>query len=165
MSQQIVGYKLLDAKGSVVKEWGGVWNVLPDVPNVIALPGGAYVHCPSLNTDYEGCTLVEWIMEEPAPVPPPLPEDISDRQFFQQLALMEVITKQEAMDAVRTGTIPVALQAIIDTLDEDVKFAAEMLVSGAVIFKRTHPMTYALAAGMGWTQDQVDALWVSAEQL
>lgn len=95
----------------------------------------------------------------------PVPEDISDRQFFQQLAVMQVITPDEALDAVKTGTIPAMLGAFIDTLDGEMQFPARMLVSGAVTFKRHHPMTLALAAGMGWTDEQLDGLWKAAAVL
>lgn len=100
--------------------------------------------------------------------PPPFmlfPTIITDRQFFQQLALMGVITQDEALAAVKTGAIPAALQAFIDGMPADQKFTAEMLVSGAVSFDRNHPMTLALAAGMGWTSQQVDDLWRAAAQL
>lgn len=165
--QKVVGYKLVDDKtDAVIKSWGGVWNVLPDVPNIIVLPNGDRVHCPSLNVSYGGYTLVEWMMDEPPPPDPIPPSVISDRQFFQQLAIAGVITKDEALAAVMTGTIPAALQALIEGFeDEDAKFAAKMLVSGAVIFERSHPMTAALAAGMQWEAAQVDALWLAASQL
>lgn len=95
----------------------------------------------------------------------PVPEEISDRQFFQQLAVMQVITENEALDAVKTGTIPAMLASYISTLPIETQFPAQMLVSGAVTFKRHHPMTLALAAGMGWTDDQVDDLWRAASIL
>lgn len=95
----------------------------------------------------------------------PVPEEISDRQFFQQLALMQVITQEEALNAVKTGAIPAMLATYIDTLPNDTQFPAKMLVSGAVTFRRHHPMTLALAAGMGWTNDQVDDLWRAASIL
>lgn len=94
-----------------------------------------------------------------------VPETISDRQFFQQLAAQGVITPAEALAAVKTGAIPATLQSFIDTLPTEQKFAAEMLVSGAVAFSRRHPMTAALGAGLGWTAEQIDALWRAAAAL
>jgi hypothetical protein len=109
------------------------------------------------------------ILQAATPPAPPLlvPPVISDRQFFQQLALMDppVITQQEALDAVRTGAIPAQLQAFIDTLPQPLKFAAEMSVSGSVAFHRDHPHVAMLAAGMGWTDEQVDDLWRQAAAL
>lgn len=165
--QQVVGYKLVvDATQEVVKSWGGVWNVRPDVPNPIDLPNGDRVHAPSIDVSYSGYTLVEWLMDEPPPPDPIPPSVISDRQFFQQLAIAGVITQDEALAAVCTGTIPAALLTIIDSFeDPGQKFAAKMLVSGAVAFERTHPMTLALASAMGWSEQQINDLWSAASQL
>lgn len=93
---------------------------------------------------------------------PPCPAQISDRQFFQQLAIMGVISTADALAAVKVGTIPADLQTFVDTLPEGQRFAAEMLLSGATTFDRQHPMTLALGAGMGWTAEQLDALWQAA---
>lgn len=97
--------------------------------------------------------------------PAPLPATISDRQFFQQLAIAGAISQAEALAAVKTGDIPANLQKVIDALPPDDKFNAEMLLSGATVFDRAHPMTGALGAAMGWKADQVDALWRAAAAL
>lgn len=103
---------------------------------------------------------------DPYEAPPvPVPQTISDRQFFQALAMMGLIDPAEALAAVKTGEIPAALEAFIDQLPTDEKFAAEMVVSGATIFERSNPMTLALAAGMGWSSEQIDDLWRAAAQL
>lgn len=105
---------------------------------------------------------------DPVPQPPPIPmvvETISDRQFFQQLAIMGVITQADALAAVKTGTIPASLQTYIDTLPADQQFSAEMHISGSVTFARHHPITIQLAQGMSWTDEQVDTLWTAASAL
>lgn len=94
-----------------------------------------------------------------------VPEEISDRQFFQQLAIAGSITPQEALDAVKTGVIPAAISAVVDMLPDDQKFAAQMLLSGATVFKRSHPMTTALGAGLGLSSAQIDAIWIAAAKL
>ncbi|MDF2809489.1 MAG: hypothetical protein K0S56_520 [Microvirga sp.] len=98
------------------------------------------------------------------PQPMRLPP-ISDRQFFQQLALDGEITETEAEDAVATGTVPAALLAVIDTLPAEAQFAARMFLKGATTFERHHPMTLALAALMGWNANMLDALWSNAAGL
>lgn len=165
--QQLVGYKLVnDVTQEVIRSWGGALNTTPDLPNPIDVPDVGRVYCPSLNTSYGGYTLVEWLMDEPPPPDPIPPSVISDRQFFQQLAIAGVITQDEALAAVCTGTIPAALLTIIDSFeDPGQKFAAKMLVSGAVAFERTHPMTLALASAMGWSEQQINDLWSAASQL
>ncbi len=97
--------------------------------------------------------------------PASVPETISDRQFFQALAMAGTITTAEALAAVKTGDIPAALQSFVDTLPSDQQFAAEMLISGATTFSKSHPMTAILRAGMGWTSDQLDSLWLTASAL
>jgi hypothetical protein len=97
--------------------------------------------------------------------PPPVPADISDRQFFQQLAIAGIITPTEAIAAVSTGTIPAALKALVDQLPADQMFGAVMLLSGAVSFSRTHPLTDAIGAAYGMTAAQIDALWDAASKL
>jgi hypothetical protein len=96
---------------------------------------------------------------------PPVPASISDRQFFQQLAVIGAITQQEAKDAVKTGEIPQAMQAVIDDMDEADRFAAEMIVSGAVEYRRDHNLVAVFANAMGWTSDQVDDLFRAASAL
>lgn len=127
----------------------------------------AFIPANPANADYRD--YLAWVdvgntatVEEPST---PVPDQISDRQFFQALALQAVITQDEALAAVRTGAIPAALQVFIDTLPTDQKFAAEMLVSGAVVFNRDHPLTAAIAAGLQWSDEQVDVLWTSAAAL
>lgn len=98
------------------------------------------------------------------PKPKTLP-DISDRQFFQQLAIMGKITNAEALAAVRTGAIPAAMQEFIGTLPTAQQFDAEMVLSGAKTFQRSHPLVTAFAGALGFTNDDTDALWVAAAKL
>lgn len=117
--------------------------------------------------------LVEMTPEEEAEhlasLPPPrehVPETISDRQFFQMLALTGKIEKNEALAAVKTGTIPAALQTYVDALaDEDQKFAANMLLSGAVEFQRHHPLAEAIGKANGLDSAAMDQFWIGASKL
>lgn len=111
----------------------------------------------------EGAVREEYDIEDapPAPVPP----SISDRQFFQAMALAGGITQAEALAAVRTGDIPAALAAIIAQMPAEAKFNAEMLLSGATVFERTHALTEQLGAAMGWTSAQIDELFRMAGAL
>lgn len=133
---------------------------------------------PSLFEAPAGCVLVAgeagpgWLWNEedgftPPPAPPePVPPAVSARQFFQALALREVITQAEALDAVRTGAIPSAILAVIEQIgDARERFAAEMLISGATAFECDHPLTLTLAAGLGWSDEEIDDLWRAAAAL
>jgi hypothetical protein len=94
-----------------------------------------------------------------------VPQTISDRQFFQQLAIAGIISQEEALAAVKTGDIPAALSGFIAALDDAARFNAEMLLSGATLFQRAHPLTDAIAAAQGMTPDQVDDFFRAAAAL
>lgn len=94
-----------------------------------------------------------------------VPQTISDRQFFQQLAIAGIISQEEALAAVKTGDIPAALSGFIAALDDAARFNAEMLLSGATVFQRNHPLTDAIAAAQGMTPAQVDDFFRAAAAL
>jgi hypothetical protein len=94
-----------------------------------------------------------------------VPQTISDRQFFQQLAIAKVISQEEALAAVKTGDIPAALSGFIAALPDAARFNAEMLLSGATLFQRNHPLTDAIAAAQGMKPDQVDDFFRAAAAL
>lgn len=94
-----------------------------------------------------------------------VPQTISDRQFFQQLAIAGIISQEEALAAVKTGDIPAALSGFIAALDDAARFNAEMLLSGATVFQRNHPLTNAVAMAQGMTADQVDEFFRQAAKL
>lgn len=90
---------------------------------------------------------------------------ISDRQFFQYLAAREIITKEEALAAVKTGELPSRLSTAIASMPDSSQFAARMMLSGATVFEREHPMTKTLAQIMSWSRQDIDRLWHEAEKL
>jgi hypothetical protein len=94
-----------------------------------------------------------------------IPQVISDRQFFQQLAIDGVITQDEALAAVKTGTLPASLVSLVNSLPADKQFDANMLLCGATQFVRSHPMVPVLGTAFGWDDAQMNALWVAASQL
>ncbi|PWT90374.1 MAG: hypothetical protein C5B54_07275 [Acidobacteria bacterium] len=99
-----------------------------------------------------------------------VPAIISRRQFFQAAAMSvgarpAMITREEALDAMRHGAIPPQMQAGLNTLPDDQKFAAEMLFSGANEFERHHPLVQKFGEIMGMTSLQLDDVWRSAATL
>lgn len=97
--------------------------------------------------------------------PPAVPQEISDRQFFQQLAVMGLITEDEAIAAVATGTLPAAMAAFIDQLPAEQQFAARMALQGATTFLRSNPLVETFGAMQGMTSAEIDVLWRAAAVL
>lgn len=107
----------------------------------------------------------QWIEPEPAePEPDPI-TDISDRQFFQALAVRGDITEAEALDAVGPGIIPPAMDALIDQLPQDQRFAARMLIRGATRYERQHPIADLIRSLYGWSNEDADDFWRFAATL
>jgi len=100
----------------------------------------------------------------PAPVTP-VPQIISDRQFFQALAANGMISEAEALAAVQTGAIPAAMEGLIAAMPSEDQFGARMLLSGATEFRRDHPLVSAYGAANNMTSQQIDQLWQFAASL
>lgn len=103
----------------------------------------------------------------PVPVQPavPVPDVISDRQCFQQLAAMDKITQDEALAAVSTGALPKAVSDGIAGLPAAQQFPAQMLICGATEFHRQHPMVPVFLGFFGLGEADRDPLWTAAAAL
>lgn len=101
------------------------------------------------------------------PPPPPLPpvRVITRRQFFQAAAMKGMITQEEALDAVRHGTIPPKMQQGVDTLPPEEQFESEMKLSGNPNFDRYDPIINKWASVMGMPPAAMDAMWEFAANL
>lgn len=104
--------------------------------------------------------------------PPPAPvvniPVISDRQFIHRLRQLGLVTQAEALDFVRTGSIPAVLAAVIETIPAgEARDDAELLLSGAVEFHRHRPLVEMFAAAQNppWTAEQVDQFFIDAAAL
>lgn len=95
----------------------------------------------------------------------PVPDEISDRQFFQALAVAGLITKDEALAAVMTGAIPASLESFVDALAPSEEFSARMKLSGATTFRRSDELVAIIGALQGMTEDEIDNLWRAAAVL
>ncbi|CAM5769748.1 hypothetical protein [Bosea minatitlanensis] len=93
------------------------------------------------------------------------PEDISDRQFAQQLAIMGTITEAEAVAWAARGELPPAMEAAVAALPEGERFAATMLLSSARTYEFSHPLGPQIGALLGFSEEQRRALWLAAAAL
>lgn len=98
--------------------------------------------------------------------PPPVPQVISDRQFAHALWKSSLITFDEALAFVQTGTIPAAIAAGIAAIpDETQRKDTQLLVAGATEYRRDNAAVAALATVLGWSSAQIDALWTLGASL
>jgi hypothetical protein len=95
---------------------------------------------------------------------PVIPVVISRRQFFQQLAILKVISEDDALKA-QAGVIPPAMDALIAAMPAEKQFSARMLVAGAQTFLRSDPLVAEIGTAYTWTSAQIDQLWTDASKL
>ena len=103
-----------------------------------------------------------------APPPEPVPEEISDRQFFQALWEEGHISYEEAVAAVETGTIPATMEgfiALLESYDEIGAKKARLLLKGATEFKRSNYIVPVFGSMYGMGENQIDELWRMAAVL
>lgn len=142
-------------EGQAARWTGSAWDVVPDHRGETWWTAeGAPVKIAAVGDPAQ----VSLQPDEPE-LPEPPPPAISDRQFFQGLANRGIITKAEALAAVRTGDIPAALQALVDGLAEGMQFDASMKISGATTFDISDPIVQPIAEGFDWTPEQTAAAW------
>ncbi|MBQ0707835.1 hypothetical protein [Ochrobactrum sp. AP1BH01-1] len=163
--ENVIELKWLDAEHTIL---GGVvvTSDLGTIPVCIRdnydTPEGRKLWDDALSGNYG--PILEY--SKPDPGPEPAPDEISRRQFFQYLAVIGIISKEEALAAMQGGVIPAPLQAIIDQLPtEDDKFNAQMFVVGAQNFNRLHWLTDVVRQAMNWTLEQRDDFWREAAKL
>jgi hypothetical protein len=111
------------------------------------------------------CETGETELVDYLPAPPAVPQIVSDRQFFQQLALLGHISQAEALDAVGPGILPASMIALIGQLPSEHQFAAQITLTGATSFERTHPLTDVLGGMYGMDSAALDQLWRDASVL
>lgn len=114
-----------------------------------------------------GGSVAAGVYTPPAAAPAPIDPDmvISDRQFFQELANRALISQAEALAAVKVGDLPVAMVGLVAQLPEADRFSAEMMLSGATEFRRSHPLTNLLGVMFGWDAGEIDQFWADAAAL
>ena len=105
------------------------------------------------------------VIEDADPIAEPVPETLSRRQFFQQAAIDGLITQDEALAAVTTGTIPPPMQEYVDSLPVEEQFNAKMLFGGAQAFERNAEITSDFGNAKGMTAEEIDQFFIDGAQL
>jgi len=94
-----------------------------------------------------------------------VPETLSYRQFFQQLAVMSIITENEAVQAVSVRTLPEVFESFIASLPNEQQFNARMLLTGSNEFNRSHPLTATFGEMLNYDSEAIDSIWINGAQL
>lgn len=164
-AHQVRNEVLVDTEtGEVLNERAGLAQPL-DPGEVGAIVGPSFAAAAAQIADLEA-QIASLIQERDGPragaasIAVADPAVISDRQFFQGLALRGLCTPVEALDAVRAGILPPALRAFVDAIeDASERWAAEMLMAGAKEFRRDHPFVEAVGAWAGLDPKALDDFW------
>lgn len=164
MNQMVAGYKLINiASGDVISSWGGTWGQCPGVPSPISLPNGDHVHAPSINTDYAGYMLTEWMVDEPAPVPP---ESITRRQCALQLLALQIITPEEALAMTKSAEVPTAVAAVFNQAVANGAMTADQRIFAEIDFAApSYYRSNSLLLLMGLTKAEIDQFFIAASKL
>lgn len=77
---QKVGFKLIEiATDNLIQKWGGVYGQQISQPEELRLPNGDIVHGASVDVDYGGYKLIDWLMDAPDPIPQNLVDERARR--------------------------------------------------------------------------------------
>ena len=102
----------------------------------------------------------------PEPIPDPEPEDLqaaipplTRRQVFIALHRLGLFSAKEAVAAAATGVVPAALEPTFAALPEPDQTDARVTFAAFQMAYRTDPMTAMIAAAVGMTAEQIDAIW------
>jgi hypothetical protein len=140
---------------------------LTSTTSIIRTSDGASIPADPANRDYESYLVWLAVPNTPDPYvapPPPVPASITDRQFFQQLAVQGIITQADAL-AANAAVIPQALLTLINAMPPDQQFGAKMIVSGATTFFRDNALAVAIGTNYGMTPAQIDEFFTAAAAL
>lgn len=166
-AHQVHNEVLVDSDtGEILNERAGMAQPL-DANEVGALVGHAFADAAGQIARLEA-RMMQMTQERDAatPSPPQGASVISDRQFFQGLALRGLCTPGEGLEAVRAGVLPPALRAFVDAIDDrDERWAAEMLLAGAKEFRRDHAFVESVGAWAGLDAQALDSFWAQCAAL
>lgn len=95
---------------------------------VIRTADNASIPSDPANADYQ--IYLAWVADGGVPdpyvePPPPVPQQVSNRQFYQQAAVDSLISQNDALEAM-SGTLPGPVADYVGSLPSAMQFGAEM---------------------------------------
>ncbi len=93
-----------------------------------------------------------------------VPDSLSRRQFFQQATLSQIISEEDALNAI-AGKIPKVMEDAIDQMPKEYQFPAKALVVGAQSFQLSNSLTPIVGKSLGLDEEQIKQFWISASKL
>lgn len=117
---------------------------------------------------FEGLVDGEWVIRtvDPATLPPPVPESVTRRQAALELYALQYITLQEALDMVKTATVPFPIALMFDTQVAEGSWTTDDRVRAEIDFAATnYYRSNSLLGLMGLTEQEIDNFFIAAEQL
>ena len=101
----------------------------------------------------------------PSPTPPPVPDQISPRQFIQVLKSAGMISAQEAVAWATTNTLPAPVEAMIAAMPVQQQADARITIARMTVVERHDPLVEMLAVSQDMDDAAVDALFRAASIL
>lgn len=94
----------------------------------------------------------------------PVPDSLSRRQFFQQATISQIITEEEALNAI-AGKIPKIMEDAINQMPKEYQFPAKALIVDAQSFELSNSLTPIVGKSLGLDEEQIKQFWISASKL
>jgi len=104
-----------------------------------------------------------------------LPDEMSSEEIAEKLsfynkappveAIPDVTPRQMRQALIRSGIALADVEAALDSLPEPTKSLAKVEWEYSVSFQRSRPLVAQMGAMLGWSSEQLDALWKYAATL
>lgn len=137
IKDELIKNVILVEEGASLEQFSSGYDDLVRIDNITPIPG--------INWSYDGNNFS-------APTTPPEPiADVTPRQIRQALILY--------------GVSLASIDAALNTLSEPTKSLAKTEWEYSIAFQRNRPLVTQVGQMLGWTTEQLDALWIFAASL
>ncbi len=141
---------------------------LTETDVVVLNDGNRFIPNDPANIDRQ--TYEAWLaaggVPDPYVAPPaPVPQTISPRQFAQEAWSRNYMTYDEALAFAGAGTVPAALDALLNQLPDEQGKLVRLFIVGSLSYDRAHPATAAIGALWGLDSAGLDDFFRAAAAL